>query len=350
MSTSKTAKELVDGKWDQVLLHAGLDPAFLEYTKKEGPCPLCGGTTRFRFYDIETGKHFCNKCGMAQSGWRILRSLLGIEDPLLLSDWVRHEWAKIEKVERPASVGRSGARDGSDESTWPALIEKYAKAWASSKPIREGSAAWRYRQRRCPGIGDAPEVLRQVDALDYWVANDPAVAQRTGRAYTKVGTYPGMLALVQGPTGEMVNLWRWFLTSEGAKAPVPIAKKAMGAFTTKGTYAVRLAEPNDHLAISEGVETAESVMLMKGIPSWATLSKGGMERFELPEGYERVTRVDFYGDNDAADQLGRRAGNEASRKARDRMKAKGLKSFIYLPASTSYDFADICSGAAVSMA
>jgi putative DNA primase/helicase len=348
------AAVLVKGKWDKVLLHAGLDPAFFEYnrlTKKEGPCPMCGGKTRFVFYDyVETGKHYCRACGMKQSGWRLLGYLLNINDPYELSDWVRHEWANIDRIDRPATTASTFVRDPYDESAWPEVLEKYKKAWKSSKPIQEGSAAWRYRQRRCPGIGAAPDVLRAVDALDYWVSNDEETVKMTGRRFTKVGTYPGMLALVQGPSGEMVNLWRWYLTPEGEKAPVPIAKKAAGIFTTKGTYAVRLAEPVDQLAICEGVETAESVMLLKGIPAWATLSKSGMERFALPEGYERVRRVDFYGDNDAADKLGRRAGNEAARKARDKMQAAGLKSFICLPASTKYDFADIRSGAAVRLA
>src|SRR6516164_6438495 len=145
---TKTAKELVEGKWDQVLVHAGLDREFLQYTRKEGPCPMCGGRTRFRFYNFDTGKHFCNGCGMAQSGWRLLRYLTGIEDPLALSDWVRHQWADIERVVSAPSTAGSFSRDASDESAWPALLEKYKKAWASSKPIREGSAAWAYRQRR----------------------------------------------------------------------------------------------------------------------------------------------------------------------------------------------------------
>lgn len=342
----QSAKELVDGKWDQVLKHAGLDDAFFGYTRSEGPCPMCGGRTRFRFYDVKSGKHFCNGCGMAQDGWRLLRHLLGITDPFELSDWVRHEWAQIEKVE-PSAFVRSGSGDASDESTWPALQAKYAREWEAGKPIQEGSPAWLYRKLRCPDAGQPPAVLRQVDQLKYWVANDDETARRTGKKFSVLGTFAGMLALVQGPDGAIVNVNRWYLNADGTKADVPKVKKLAGGIITRGSYAVRLAEPDDCLAVTESVENAENIMAMRGVACWATLGKVGMTRFALPAGYERVKRVDFYGDNDQADQHGRRAGNDAARAARDNAKRAGLKSSVHLPSSTSYDYADIGSGAAL---
>lgn len=343
----QSAKELVDGKWDQVLKHAGLDDAFFGYTRSEGPCPMCGGRTRFRFYDVKSGKHFCNGCGMAQDGWRLLRHLLGITDPFELSDWVRHEWAQIEKVE-PSAFVKSPVGDASDERNWPALRLKYIRAWEEGRAIQEGSPAWLYRKLRCPNVGPAPAVLRQVDKLEYWVPNDDETALKSGKRFRLLGTFPGMLALVQGPDGDIVNVNRWYLKADGTKADVPKVKKQMpGGIITRGSYAVRLAEPDDHLAVTESVENAENIMAMHGVACWATLGKVGLAKFALPVGYERVKRVDFYGDNDQADQHGRRAGNEAARQARDNAKRAGLRSSVHLPASTGYDYADIGSGAAL---
>ena len=226
---------------------------------------------------------------------------------------MRHEWAQIEKVE-PSAFVRSGSGDASDESTWPALQAKYAREWEAGKPIQEGSPAWLYRKLRCPDAGQPPAVLRQVDELKYWVANDDETARRTGKKFSVLGTFAGMLALVQGPDGAIVNVNRWYLNADGTKADVPKVKKLAGGIITRGSYAVRLV---------------------------------GMTRFALPAGYEKVKRVDFYGDNDQADQHGRRAGNDAARAARDNAKRAGLKSSVHLPSSTSYDYADIGSGAAL---
>ena len=344
-TTFVRARDLVEGKWDQVLRHAGLDDKFFGYTRSEGPCPMCGGNTRFRFYDVKSGKHFCNRCGMAQDGWRLLKHLLNTDDPHELSDWVRHEWAQIEKVE-PAAVVHGPSGDASDESTWPALLAKYVKEWEAGKPIKEGSPAWKYRLLRCPNAGAPPAVLRQVAELKYWVLNDPEKARATGQKFSSLGTFAGMLALVQGPDGDIVNVNRWYLNEDGTKADVPKAKKLVGGIITRGTYAVRLAEPGDCLAVTESVENAENIVAMHGVACWATLGKVGMTRFTLPAGYEHVRRVDFYGDNDEADQRGRRAGNEAARLARDNAKRAGLRSSVHLPSSTSFDYADIGSGQA----
>jgi putative DNA primase/helicase len=37
------------GRWREILPQLGIDPRFL--SNKQGPCPMCGGKTRFRFDD-----------------------------------------------------------------------------------------------------------------------------------------------------------------------------------------------------------------------------------------------------------------------------------------------------------
>ena len=61
--------EAAKGQWPSILgALAGLSQQQL--TDKHQPCPLCGGTDRYRFDDQDgNGSWFCNKCGgKTQSG------------------------------------------------------------------------------------------------------------------------------------------------------------------------------------------------------------------------------------------------------------------------------------------
>lgn len=50
------------GKWRGILMTLGVPSQFLK--NKHGPCPLCGGTDRFRYDDKEgRGTWICNVCG-----------------------------------------------------------------------------------------------------------------------------------------------------------------------------------------------------------------------------------------------------------------------------------------------
>jgi phage/plasmid primase-like uncharacterized protein len=74
--------------------------------------------------------------------------------------------------------------------------------------------------------------------------------------------------------------------------------------------AVHLAPAAERMAVAEGIETALSVQQATGIPTWAALSAGGIERLELPTlplAAEVVIAAD-------ADEDGLRAANQAARR------------------------------------
>jgi putative DNA primase/helicase len=63
-------------RWREILPQFGIESRFLN--NKQGPCPLCGGKTRFRFDDKDgNGTWICNYCGagpglhlvMKVNGW-----------------------------------------------------------------------------------------------------------------------------------------------------------------------------------------------------------------------------------------------------------------------------------------
>ena len=71
--------DLARNKWASLLPALGIDARFLD--GKKHPCPVCGGTDRFRFDDKEgRGTFFCNHCRagdgialvMAKNGWSSL--------------------------------------------------------------------------------------------------------------------------------------------------------------------------------------------------------------------------------------------------------------------------------------
>ena len=60
-------KQAAAGKWPEILTTlGGIPPESLN--GKNGPCPRCGGTDRFRFIDPEAGACYCNQCFREQNG------------------------------------------------------------------------------------------------------------------------------------------------------------------------------------------------------------------------------------------------------------------------------------------
>lgn len=324
------AEQLAVGKWSAILHRAGLDERF--FTKRQGPCPMCGGNTRFRFIDIDgTGRHYCNKCGPGD-GFKLLMDLLGC-DFRKAADWIRAELDSVVACAAPTSKQLPEKVELDDQE----LRSKYERLWHAAKPLAPGGAGYRYLTRRVPGFACGSWALREVQSLDYWELAKVEGVERM----VKLGSYAALIAAVQGPSGELVNLWRSYLTELGEKAPVTTPKKAAGRFLGRGG-AVRLFDVVDGvLGVAEGIETAVSAHALFGIPTWACLSDGGLKSFELPSGV-RVRRLEIFQDNDAPDHKGRRAGNEAASALRDRIRSDhGIEVCIRSPAGTGYDFNDV---------
>lgn len=339
MATHVKAEDLAHGQWEAILRSAGLDPAFLQY--REGPCPICGGNTRFR-WRAEKENGICGHCdngsgGRAKvlSGFQILQHLLGC-DFRGAANWIR-DWAGSPVAEqlpvRPI-LKRSGAHQQIDRD---AMSERYRRLWLDALPLTGECAASIYLKNRVPSLVQLPErsSVRFHPALDYWQYDESA------RKSVKTGRYPALLGAALGPNGKGSTIWRIYLTPEGQKASVPDPKKAAGTELYPG-HAVRLYEPEGgQLGIAEGLETAVAVTARWKVPTWATLTAGGMSKFVLPEGYGHIKVVRIFADNDCPDKNGRRAGNDAAHQLKARMEEQGIRAFVVLPMGTDYDFADV---------
>lgn len=130
----------------------------------------------------------------------------------------------------------------------------------------------------------------------------------------------GLRITVLGPTGE--KLFR-----------LVIGRLRQGAVMIDDA-----AEVSTSLAIAEGVETSLRLRQAGEAPIWAMCNAGNMAAMPLlPE----VEAIRIYADADAADERGRRAGEDAARECALRWQADSRDAFIFLPPETGTDWDDV---------
>jgi putative DNA primase/helicase len=261
-------KDRSHGHWTHILRTLGVPENIL--ARKVMPCPMCDGTDRFQYTDrFGDGNYICRKCG-AGGGLKLLQAINGLKAS-----------EAVQAVER--CLGLPLPRDVPDRSAsksrW--LIRRI---WDSAQPLRDDDEVVQYLRSR-DLVTAQPSVLRCHPNLDYFEKD----AENNSRL---VGQYPAMVALVQGSDGQVVSLHRTYL--QNAAQIAGQAKKLLSSGVTGA--AVRLFEPTDELAVTEGIETALAVYLATGRPVWSALNAGNMERIWIPP---HVKRVCIYADNDA---------------------------------------------------
>jgi len=287
-------REVAAGKWPGILAGMGLSDRAL--SGKHGPCPICGGTDRFRFDDKEgRGTWFCSHCG-AGDGVNLAMRVTGLD----------FRTAALE-IERAAGVIQSLVRQPEQDEA--AKVRNLSQTWAEGSRLTRGDEAMTYLARRGLGIETAPDCLRLHAALPYF---DNRVL---------VGKFPAMLARVVAPDGRGANIHRTYLQS-GHKAPVSAPKKLMAGKPVAGA-AVRLFPVAERLGIAEGIETALAAAQLFGVPVWSCISATGIQSFEPPEG---VRELVIFGDNDS-----HFVGQSAAYAAANRLERRGFAVTVTIP-------------------
>lgn len=258
--------EQARGRWRSILPNLGVPAAFM--SGKQQACPLCGGKTRARFDDKDgRGTWICNQCG-AGNGFDLLMKLNGW-DFKTTADRVRHEAAGAPiRQTRPAASEK-------DMRQWR------NEAWLGAVPVQAGDPVGLYLSRRI-GLSSFPRCLRYHPSLEH----------RDGDG--RRSRHPAMLALVTGGDGKPVNIHRTYLTADGQKAAVEPVRRMMPG-EVPGGAAVRLSEASDVMGVAEGIETAFAASALFGIPVWATICAGGLQKWKAPTA---VTKLVVFGDND----------------------------------------------------
>lgn len=264
--TEETTLDRALGRWPDIFRQLGVPERLL--TCRQGPCPWCGGKTRFRFgrpEDPEYGQRggwYCNRCGHGFGIDFILKwCKLDMREALSLVDGLIGGTRKLEP--KPATT--------SDD-----LSAKVMRTWGSSfSPsttilVEAGDdSVRRYLQHR--GID--------------WSMRFKDIRQTP---------HGNMAVLLRDPNGKPCQLQCTLLNREGRKQDVARQRMYLAGKIAQGA-AVRLMEHNGTLGIAEGTETALSAALLYGVPCWAALDAGLMRRWVLPKD---VARVIIFGDND----------------------------------------------------
>ncbi|TCP10889.1 putative DNA primase/helicase [Crenobacter luteus] len=304
------------GRWPDILTALGI-PAEVFRHRRNQPCPCCGGTDRFQFIDKGTGRFVCRGLDrLGGDGFALAMHWLGADFKAALRA-VAGVLGLAEGATPTAAAPRAPA-----PASVPATRDDAAKLerlWREAAPLHRDDPAARYLTGRGLLLNVYPAALRCHPALPYWCEVD-------GRP-VHLGDFPALLAELTAPDGSRAGLHRIYLTPDGRKArPLHPAsgaaldcKKLLTAHegASKGA-AVRLFEPEGGaLALAEGIETALAVRLGSGLPCWAGVSAGGLERLELPE---TVADVHIMADHDesgtgqqAAERLAHRLLGEARR-------------------------------------
>lgn len=311
-------KARAHGRWTEILRSSGVDDSIL--SKRNRPCPMCGGTDRFQYTDRwGEGNYHCRGCG-AGGGLKLLQGVLGCD----FKSALRHVEDCVETV-LPTSPPRPA------EPAAQRMKKLAQRIWDEAHPVVSGDAVDRYLASRALALDPYPPTLRCHPSLGYY-RRDAGTTKAQ-----KVAEYPAMLACVQGADGSAITLHRTYL-HDGGKAYLPDAKKLLSAGINGA--AVRLFDANDELAIAEGIETALSVHLASGKPVWSALNAGNLEKLWIPES---VRRVCIYADNDAGSAYDGQAAAYAlaRRLKKENGKDGGRRVEVFVPRQAGDDWADV---------
>jgi putative DNA primase/helicase len=241
--------ERARGRWHGILPQLGISSKLLR--NKHGPCPMCGGSDRFRFDNKEgKGTWICNRCGSGD-GAELVKRVKGVQ--------FKEAAKMIEGVVGNAVKCAPQPRYGANKDELNRMWSEQSMRVTAADPVG------RYLAKRCGIKSLYPHELR------YW-----------GEAT--------MLARVTDAEGKPVTLHRTFIRQDGT-----LQRKLMpGQLPTN--VAIRICPKcGPVLGIAEGIETALSASALFTVPVWAAISAPLLKKWRPPLGVEKVI---IFGDND----------------------------------------------------
>ncbi len=288
------------GKWYFILSQI-LGKEFL--TGHHGPCPICGGTDRFRWDDKEgEGGYYCSGCGPGRGLTLVMKS---------------------QNMEYPEAAKRVEEILGVEQK--PKLVDprvRLKRIMADVVRTVPGDPVDLYLKGR--GLTEIPPILQTHPRLTYW----EVIPGQQPRA---AGVYPAMITMYRAPDGTAITIQVQYVL-DGKKAPVKASRKTLAGVGKMPGGAVRLWPAEDTLVVAEGVETAIAAYERLRVPSWATLSADRMSDFKWPQGLRELRIV---ADNDL-NFTGQAAAYTLARRAA----LAGLDVKVILPRTPGEDFLD----------
>jgi len=266
-------------------------------------CPLCGNENYALGVDLNPIRAHCFAC---DGRTKDVLEVLGLDSRDLApsSDWTP-----------PARV---------EPTPDEAQRVKLERLWGEAFELDSRNVGGQYLASRGLTLERFPQNVRVHGLLDYWAGG--AVA----------GVYPALLSRVENVRGELMALHKTYLSPDGrGKAPVNPAKKFSRSVLEGGVMgaAVRLSVAGERLAVGEGIETSLAVKQVIGLPTWAAVSAGGLERLEWPSS---VSELLICADHDVNGR-GLQAAHVLARRALE----AGLTVKLALPPEPGTDWLDV---------
>lgn len=298
-------KDVARGKWKGILATLGVSIDHL--TGKHGPCPMCGGTDRFRFDNKGgDGTYFCSQCG-AGNGFDLLRGV---------NSWDFSKAAsEVDRV-----VGNIAAETPARQMDEAQRRDMLNRLWKGAATIRSDNPAARYLGSRNLNLPQNAGCLRYADRCPI-----------PGGGFS-----PAMLAMVTNADGSPCNIHRTFVRPDGSgKADMSEPRALMPGRITDGA-AIRLASVHgERLGIAEGIETALAAAQRFNIPTWAAINSTILAKWQPPAG---VREVVIFGDNDP-----KFGGAAAAFALAHRLAVKGFAVDVRIPEQVGKDWADVAA-------
>lgn len=264
--TFDALKERARGRWIDILASVGIETKYL--AGKHSPCPMCGGTDRFRWIK-KSERWVCNSCRPETGdGFDLVGSYKRVNAKGAMT-LVREAVGTARAVKLPV----------------PNVAKQRAELnalWDRATVIASGDPVDLYLKRRGLPRPDA-RYIRTVEKLEFHEGGE-------------VSCHWGMLAKMLGPDGKPSNIHRTFLTNDGRKAAGTRRKMCPGPMAKGGAVrCIPMIDGNGTLGIAEGIETALSAFKLTGIPTWAALNAQALESWVPPP---EATTVIIFGDSD----------------------------------------------------
>lgn len=261
-------------------------------TGREGPCPVCGGNTRFTFDNkYGAGDGYCRTCARSYDAYALIEAVS--RKPFL---------AVIQEMERLTGI----VFEPSGTRTKPKAkkLEYWEQLWREAKQITGDCLASQYLHNRGLKLARLPCDVRFHAAVPFNFDGQKKVIT------------PAMLALIKDRSQQPIGLQRYFLTNEGTTY-CDDGKLALGKLNHGGS--VQLAgRQGGVLGVAEGLETALACEQLYALPVWATLSATNLAKFLVPDG---ITELVIFGDPDVS-FTGQAAAFTLAKRYAGRMKVK----------------------------
>ena len=310
----KTLKSKAQGKWFQILAAVGVDDTCLD--GKHHPCPICGGTDRFRWDNKDgNGSYFCNQCTpKSNDSIMLIQKIYGLSLK-----------SAIDKVDYVIDRNdfTTDNPTGNTAKTKQASRHLLNELWTTSRELNGSDFVSRYLHSRKLNL--TPQHVKW-NTQCYNTQLDCKV--------------PAMIAKVTDNKGKPITLHRTYLNLDGNrdKRVNPDKMLMPGTDSLAGT-AIRLFKSDGGklfvpgvLGVAEGIETAMACAQMFGMVTWSLINNVLMESWLPPTGAKNIV---IYADNDR-----NFTGQKSAYVLANKLRSLDLIVKVKTPVEPDTDFAD----------